>query len=358
MDLPSPSGKYCIATNSVEINDSSRSAHLKTGDGNRRILIKIWYPTNISFIKEHKRERLWAQLDLEENMPGALKFYLRKARKKQTNSYIGAAYDISSGHPRVLIYNHGLISFASENTMLMEHLASLGYTVVSLQHRDQLVEFQALQKDQPDKQKKEHARLLKQIEKAAPDIKPKLFQRYFALATNTNRIVHARSQDTAHVINSLTSVLSCIPGLNDNLAAEVVAMLGLSLGGAVATEYEKVYGPLPCVVNMDGGIYGEYQGEPIGSNYLMLYSEHNDGSNSLCLTGKGNVKIEAKTIPNTKHLNFHDIAAYYRSLKWLNVLGSGDVYETLTRRNSLVSEFITKACLTSLSEPTPKSSAV
>ena len=68
-------------------------------------------------------------------------------------------------------------------------------------------------------------------------------------------------------------MLSCIPALNDDFSPEVVGVLGLSLGGSVATEYEKNHGPLPCVINMDGGLYGVHQGEPIGSNYLMLYSE-------------------------------------------------------------------------------------
>ena len=117
-DLPSPSGKYCVATTSVDISDTSRAAHLKTENGSRKIFVKIWYPTNISCTKDHEKELLWAQLDSEKKMPVALKLLLRKARKKQTNSYISSAYDVSSGHPRILIYNHGLISFASENTML------------------------------------------------------------------------------------------------------------------------------------------------------------------------------------------------------------------------------------------------
>ena len=67
-------------------------------------------------------------------MPGVAKLLLRPAMKVLTSSYHDAPYAPPAGAPRILIYSHGLISFASENSMLMEHLASRGYVVIALQH--------------------------------------------------------------------------------------------------------------------------------------------------------------------------------------------------------------------------------
>jgi hypothetical protein len=181
-ELPEPSGPHIAGTDICEINDSSRTSHVLSQERGRKIIIKFWYPANPSAVHNCKREQLWEQLCVESSMPGFAKLLLRHAMKTKTNSYYRASYAADFGTPRVLIYNHGLISFASENTMLMEHLASQGYTVVSLQHKEQLAEFQALKRKQPEREKKEQGLLQKQIQIAKGNEKAELSRRYFEMA--------------------------------------------------------------------------------------------------------------------------------------------------------------------------------
>lgn len=124
-------------------------------------------------------------------------------------------------------------------------------------------------------------------------------------------------------------------------------MIGLSVGGAVATEFSKIPGnEVRCVVNLDGGNYGERQDEPVGVPYLMLYSEANNRTNDVALSATRGVEVSTQFLPDTKHLNFHDIAAIYPVLKWIGAIGSADPVDTVRRRNDMVYNFVRGAAAT------------
>jgi dienelactone hydrolase len=274
-------------------------------------------------------------------LPSLAKLLLRPAMKVLTSSYRDAPYATRVGAPRILIYSHGLISFASENSMLMEHLASRGYVVIALQHLAQLAELRELQKAQDQGEKQEQAALQRKIKAASVSQRPGLSNEYFRIASSTNRIVAGRCADVEHAVSNLERILHGIPGVDAFSASAPVGAIGLSLGGAVATEYAKRTGEKPsCVVNMDGGIYGAEREKPIEARYLMLYSQENDASNDVCLAISGGVEITRRTIAGTKHLNFHDIAAMYPALKWVGLIGSASPMAAINERNRSVSDFV------------------
>jgi dienelactone hydrolase len=339
-ELPRPAGPHIVGSDICEINDSSRTSHILSQERGRKIIIKFWYPTNPSAVHNYEREQLWEQLRAESNIPGFAKLLLRRAIKTETNSYRRAPYAANFGRPRVLIYNHSFISFASENTLLMEHLASQGYTVVSLQHKEQLAEFQALKTKQTEREKKEQDLLQKQIQAAKGNERAELSRRYFEIASNTNHIVSARTADVEHVAISLKTLLGSLSTFGDVVEPEILGVLGFSLGGAVATEYSKQNTNISFAVNIDGGIYGKMLDLPITCPYLMLYSQQNSGSNDRSLITSGNTWIRNETIPDTKHLNFHDIASIYPILRLLKVVGKADPADVLKRRNQLIADVV------------------
>lgn len=152
--LPQPPGPYHVGTGSRELVDLYRTSQIVSDGLGRKIFVKFWYPTNKSFTDDSKREALWEQLRTETNIPGIVRLLLRRAMKTMTNSYLDAPISAEVSPFRILIYNHGMISFAAENTILMEYLASRGYIVLALQHKEQLQEFQTLQKRLPEQLKK------------------------------------------------------------------------------------------------------------------------------------------------------------------------------------------------------------
>jgi hypothetical protein len=72
----------------------------------------------------------------------------------------------------------------------------------------------------------------------------------------------------------------------------------------------------------------------------MLYSQQNSGSNDRSLITSGNTWIRSETIPDTKHLNFHDIASIYPILRLLKVVGKANQVDVLKRRNQLIADVV------------------
>ena len=338
--LAKPAGPHLVGTVAFELADPERTTHVASSDQGRRLFVKLWYPADRSAAK-HRRERLWEQLRHERHVPAIVKLLLKPAMRVLTNSHVEAAYEATAGAPRVLIYCHGLISFASENTILMEHLASHGFVVVSIQHLHQLTELRALQASQSKAMKAEQSRIERKIKSSLRDRRAELSREYFRIASNTNRIVAARSADIGFVVSEMQAAMKKIPEVDHAAETRVVGAIGLSLGGAVVTEFSKRnWNQVRCVVNLDGGHYGELQEEPVRIPYLMLYSEENEGINDSALNAVSGIDLARNTIPGTRHLNFHDISVIYPVMKWIRAIGPADPRDAVRLRNQIVHEFI------------------
>jgi hypothetical protein len=222
----------------------------------------------------------------------------------------------------------------------MEDLASHGFIAIAIQHREQLDEFKALQGAQSASLRKRHSSLQKRIQHAAGEDRAALSREYYQAATNSNRIVSARAADTGFVIDNINTIMESIPGMDSRRPhTGTIGLIGLSLGGAVATEFAKADNRASFVVNMDGGIFGMRQHLPVTTPYLMLYSHANDGCNASSLSCAPAADLVSRTIENTKHLNFHEISMIYPALRWLRVIGTANPREAITLRNQTIIEF-------------------
>ena len=340
-ELPLPGGPYVVGSTSCGLTDHDRTAHLSSEDQGRVIIVKVWYPADESTPQATQKEMLWHELRDDPNTPGMMKLLLRRTAKIATHSLVQPDFSTRISRPRILIYHHGMISFAAENTFLMEDLASHGYIVIALQHAAQLAELKALQGMQPNNIRKQQAQLENRIRKAVGENRAALSKEYYQSASNTNRIVAARAQDTGYVLDNVMEVLGAIPGIKDcDIPTEIVGIIGYSVGGAVATDFAKSDVRAAWVVNMDGGIYGEHRDQPLSSPCLMLYSAVNHGCNASALLTQHPATIICKTIDHTKHMNYHEIAMIYPSLRWLGITGKADPLDVIKLRNQYIIEFI------------------
>lgn len=340
-ELPRLSGTFLTGSTSCYLTDNSRTSHLAAHTTGRTIFTKIWYPAEDSPDSDNRRERLWHELQNEEAVPKVMKLLLRRTTRIATNSYIQPAFLNKIIRPNILIYNHGLISFAAENTYLMEDLASHGFIVISIQHSAQLEELQSLQKSQSQDERKFQAAIQKRIRQTTGSERAQLSKQYYESAANTNKIVSARAQDIDFVLKNIKIIMKSIPN-SDNCSpsVETVGLIGLSLGGAVATEFAKYDNRAKFVVNIDGGIYGTRLGQPITTLYLMMYSHANDGCNELSLFAEDPGFIRNSKIENTKHLNFHDISMIYPVFRWLGITGKAEPLDAIRLRNNHIIEFV------------------
>jgi predicted dienelactone hydrolase len=136
--LPKPSGPFAVGVRSFELDDASRPGVLAAKPNEpRRLSVRVWYPAgDVSGLKPRPYFTPEEARTMGRSVGELVKFppfftYLRHVR---TNSYEDAPLRPGSAHLPVIFYNHGYTSFLSQNTVLMENLASHGYVVFSVQH--------------------------------------------------------------------------------------------------------------------------------------------------------------------------------------------------------------------------------
>jgi dienelactone hydrolase len=320
--LPPPDGPFAVGTISAEI---TRPAPRCTGPdtiGPRDLFVKVWYPADLAGApRPAAREPLWPELHTAgtRGIPPILRALGRYLRRVPTHAHLAARLAAGESPHPVLIYNHGLVSFAADNTLLAESLASNGYLVVAVRHFDQFAEY----------------------------------RRVIALHDGTAVIVARRTADSVHVLDHLSSILERIPGYEANtrggsrgetgasspVRVDRVGAIGLSLGGAVATELSKTDRRIAAVVNLDGGLFGYRAAEPITVRYLMLYSQRNAGSNNLAAAAAADDVAEV-TVAGAKHLDFHDAPAVLPILRWFGRLGPVSAAEMISAKAGKARAFL------------------
>jgi len=137
--LPKPSGPHQVGVMNFELIDASRP-ELPGGDAPRRIPVMAWYPaTDVS-----GEPRLWSKpKEFEHQVKPAREMMnfagedisevLAAFKSMRTNSYENAPVK-ELGKVPTLVFSHGGFVYPQTNTVLMEHLASHGYLVLSISH--------------------------------------------------------------------------------------------------------------------------------------------------------------------------------------------------------------------------------
>ena len=107
----------------------------------------------------------------------------------------------------------------------------------------------------------------------------------------------------------------------------------------MATEFSKNDERCATVVNIDGGLYGTQMEKPISVPYLMMNGDCGDCKdewfNDLVLKN-ATVDVHILTMPQTKHLDFHDAKLVMPFLRWLGPLGKAPSREFLAKKNELI----------------------
>ena len=108
-------------------------------DEPRRLAVRVWYPaettdglTRRPYATDAELRTTFPWLAAEElSLPS---FFYSHLKHVKTFSYEDAPVLDSEQPLPVIFFSHGLYSYASQNTVLMEHLASKGYVVFSIAH--------------------------------------------------------------------------------------------------------------------------------------------------------------------------------------------------------------------------------
>ena len=134
--LPQPKGPYEVGVRDFDFIDSSREETFKPGS-KRRIMARVWYPATATAKKTRpyytEKEFTTVVEQGAKVMPSSKQIdtYWRTVR---THSYENAPLSNTQSSYPLLIFSHGGFAYVGFHTVLMEHLASFGYIVVSVTH--------------------------------------------------------------------------------------------------------------------------------------------------------------------------------------------------------------------------------
>ncbi len=303
----------------------------------RSLFLKLWYPAQPA--PGTAPEVLWDQLHAARRIPLVSRALL-KLIQRRTTTYSGAARAATVPPLWPVLYNHGLVSFASENTSLTQDLASRGHIVIAIEHRDQLAEFRALGRQQPPGERRLAHDLAARIKRADAKERAALASELYAASANTNRIVLERARDTLFALDHLSAILAVIPGQEvGEVSPSSLHLVGYSVGGAVSTLVAGWDRRVVSVGNIDGGLYGSHGANALTAAYLMIYSAASESINDELLPQHAT----RLTAANTRHLNYHDIAGLLPALRWIRAIGSAEPGSVLRWRNQQVAAFLERA---------------
>ena len=337
-ELPTPAGAYTIGSTNFTITDESRDERLTEHPTDKReLFVEVWYPANLEEVEDlPKVQPLWQELYTGEM--DIVRFFMQYLKKIDTHTYPDVPPNLDHAPFPVLLYNHGLQMFTSQSTLLMEHLASHGYIVVSIAHP-----YESLRVNLPNAgtvlpefitSMEKFNESLTWIEKnsgpirAAKDSMAKVQNREERAQimlraienSEMNTMVSEWEKDTHFVLNQLTRSRELALPFQKSMDTSRIGIMGMSIGGAVAAEYAKANDRIKAAINIDGLQYGKRNKDSLNVPFMMIYSEDGKNLNDFLMLNSKEDYFEF-TFENARHADFTDMTLIWPVMRMYGQLG-------------------------------------
>jgi hypothetical protein len=360
--LPKPTGSYPVGLIHLNFIDENRVDPFTQAKGRKRdIPLMMWYPI------DDPGEKHPSKLLKLQDLANLKHYFLYKMIPNRicsvtTNGYADAP--LSSKKPKfpVLIFNHGFSSYMEQNTILMEHLASFGYIVVSLGHPydgvasypdgrsipADLESIRSLSKEARQNQKifNQNIKQLARDDLSFEDIKS-CTEGYLTASKAMNHKVEMWIDDIRFITDVLEKINEgLIPSdFTHKLELEKgIGVFGQSYGGAASVLSCCLDDRLKCAINMDGAMYG-------GISDKYKYGRPTMYMDSDMLPGRSRYFYNINEddtyhiiIKDSRHLDYSDCTYILKNwlFKLMQLVGKIDGSLMITITNDYVRSFFDK----------------
>jgi len=346
--LPRPAGKYLVGVGYLSLADSSRK---ELFDNNlksyRTLTVKFWYPSDIKTSYEpyiENADYIISNFQFSEDY-----------RTLTTNSCRGVPVSKARKSYPVIIFSHGWGEHFSQNTILMEELASQGYIVFSMAHH-----YECKFSFYPDGRIVNldvNSNRFRQImqEQQNPDA-IKIFQKMVLATTDDDRktiFIETNTflptfmtgsstywaEDIEFLINQLDDINRSNNLFKGRLDPTRIGVMGMSMGGIATNEVCLMDRRIKAGISIDGALYGSLVDTMMNLPFLFLNSKRYSGYGNLFVT-KSNKDCYSVTVRNSDHYNFTDYALF--PARNTNQIGTIDAKIPIDIMNSLIPAFFDK----------------
>ncbi len=274
-ELAPPSGPHQVGTMDIHLVDTARLEDMTENPADHReLMVRAWYPADVpdgAQAEPFLREIEPVHSIFSRGMPLPA-FTFNHFTKISGHSYLDVPVVSGQGPFPVLIFSHGNSFYASQNTLLMEHLASHGYVIFSIDHPYQAswVRFPdgrivTYKEDWVDFDVEDPDVVMEKMKKFVRSFLSDSYEQYYQQisktigeATGLNEGLNYWLDDTDFLLNQLASRQGDkIASFSGYLDLERIGVFGMSLGGAAAGKFCAVDARCKAGLNMDGTQYGE-----------------------------------------------------------------------------------------------------
>jgi hypothetical protein len=220
----------------------------------------------------------------------------------------------------------------------MEHLASHGYIVVSIAHP-----YESLRVNLPNAgtvlpefitSMEKFREAMTWIEKTSAPIlaakdsmkniqnREERAQIMLRAVENSdmNTLISKWEKDTHFILNQLVSSSELMLPFQNRMDTSRIGVMGMSVGGALATEYAKADDRIKAGINIDGLQYGTRNKESLNVPFMMIYSEDGRGTNDFLMLNSKDDFYEV-TFVNARHADFTDMTLIWPVMRIYGQLG-------------------------------------
>lgn len=316
--LPVPGGEYSTGVTLLSFTDSSRKELFdNTATSFRRLTVKAWYPSD----SEGDAAPYLEDAEVVMKTFGFPEVY----KDLLTNSGRDIPVSAKEKSYPVLIFSHGWGEHFSQNTILMEELASHGFVVFSIAHH-----YECKFSFYPDGKwislDRGSERFRKIMEEQQQPEAMEVYRQMFNMKSDNERLqVFVKmnelmptlflespsywAEDINFVIQELKTLNINHPIFRNKLDPDRLGVMGMSMGGIATNEVCINNRNIKAGVNMDGGIYGSLTDTVMDTPFLFLNSQRYLGYGGLFISKSIN-DCYSVTLRNSDHYNFTDYAFY------------------------------------------------
>jgi len=350
--LPVPSGSFKIGNSSFTITDSSREeTHSINPNDKRELFVEVWYPAHMDEIELPPPIKLWQELysgDLDR-----VSFFTNYLKGISTHSYPDVPPDLRNGPYPVILFNHALQMFSSQNTLLMEHMASNGYIIVSIGHPYESIRVNLksgavlapfitssekfsdamawIEKSSNPISKAKDSMAIEKSREKRGKIMLKAIEN-----SDINNVVAEWTRDNSFVLDNLSSDNNYI--FKEILDLTRVGVMGMSIGGATAGELCKTDPRIKAGINIDGLQYGKHNHIGLEVPFMMIYSDDGAGMNDFLYVDSKEEYHELH-FKNTRHADFTDLVLIWPIMKIYGQAGSIPTNQMIPLTNNIILSF-------------------
>lgn len=361
--LPAPTGPYDVGTKSFRMVDYERE-ELFTKDSLdlRNLLVTVWYPAEGTdgmpvssyWDKKSTTGKVYSMA------AGMGKFWYTHISLVKTNSYSEAPVVSGEAPFPVIIYSPSFYGMNTENTMLLEELASHGYIVFSITHSyetivsvfpdgevipgnlDHISELYDSNADQEEQLYEDYMN--------TEDIgrKTDLIKQILVVDEVFNQLVKIRMEDAIFVLDEIVKLNKQEGIFFSHLDLNRVGILGWSFGGAATMEACIADSRFKAGINIDGWPYGNMfnSAEPLSQPMMQIRSESEDENEdeqndiiSKLIFEKSESAAYQLEIRGASHMNFWDFPLFFKIYKRLGYWGPIDPLRLLEIESACIKGF-------------------